>query len=108
MEQEKLVALQESIQKWEKLAEGNGDRAPSQYTCPLCILYHRDGCKDCPVHERTGQQYCRGTPYMDYYYVGSKDNAQKELDFLKSLLPPKAKWIDLDYLEKKEVSPWDK
>ena len=106
MEVETLTALQGSIAKWEAIVDGTGfDSGPEN--CPLCQRF-RDGsgqrvsCKGCPVAEHTGQTGCQGSPYDEYERLNDgeddleatpealKDAAQRELAFLKSLLPKEA------------------
>ena len=99
----KLKALEGSIKKWEKIVDGTGvDEGGSN--CPLCKLYHR--CNPCPVAETVNKKGCCGTPWVEWRIHGFKRHttgffcfslkvecptckrlAQKELDFLKSILP---------------------
>lgn len=114
MDEKTLTALQGSIAKWEEIVNGTGydDGADN---CPLCVLFigadasepewAQDGCFGCPVSNAVNAQGCSQTPYSkwskyqsdDGRYNGpersvfngrSKELAQAELDFLKSLLPP--------------------
>lgn len=110
MDEKTLTALQGSIAKWQRILEGgieNGYR-----DCPLCELFFNDDedgdgidtCAGCPVSERAGMDCCSGTPYEEWsnyqwknraerevgsrvFDEKSKQMAQSELDFLKSLLP---------------------
>lgn len=96
-------ALELSIVKWEKNLEAARelrfkDVKTSEIDCPLCDLFIRNGCGGCPVSERTGTGYCRGTPYDRVYkaYIDKdEDNivsaCEDELAFLKSLLPKEEK-----------------
>lgn len=98
-----LKALRGSIKKWERIATGKGIDKGGE-NCPLCQLFilPNDSCAGCPIATRTKQSDCHGTPYMEWHDVnpwpedagGRKATtkahraaAQKELDFLKSLLP---------------------
>ena len=105
-------ALLESIQHWERLA--NGESEKGEWTgpddCSLCKMFaewHRGyelNCEGCPVYEKTGEHGCWNTPHermsdlcntaqteiemerlkdTTEFYVA----AQAELEFLKSLLP---------------------
>lgn len=60
--------------------------------CPLCTQFYLAECCGCPVYEATKQSGGHGTPYMAYSQkerdAGDVTQAQKELNFLKSLLPP--------------------
>jgi hypothetical protein len=105
MDAKTLEALKASIAKWERNAEA---KTPAEYRtqdidCPLCGLFIFPGsCLNCPVYERTGQQFCRGTPYRSAaaarYDWGAHPHVDKcrdtahaaardEVAFLKSLLP---------------------
>lgn len=92
MDAETLQALRASIQKWERIVAGTERESESQ--CPLCEKFcvnSRDYCRGCPVAEKTGQRHCDGTPYYDFRDDGqSSVDAQREVDFLKSLLPHEA------------------
>jgi hypothetical protein len=90
MDDRTLEALRGSIKKWEKIVEGTGEDAGTD-NCPLCHLFYNDDeimCKGCPVAEAVDFPGCVSTPYMLYYDNPTKENAQRELDFLISLLPP--------------------
>lgn len=104
---EEREALDGSIAKWRAIAAGthkNGGAAD----CPLCQLFNpyqqhqrhmpssesvAAGCVGCPVAARTGQSFCRGSPYEEY--ENSEDLpisdetmrgiAERELAFLESL-----------------------
>lgn len=102
MEPETLEALKGSIKKWEAIVAGpepSHDIGPN--ACPLCAKFNwvvnldvPQGCRGCPVQESTGNYGCIGTPYQDYEDAEGDDDpermflhAQREVDFLKSLLP---------------------
>lgn len=95
MDARTLEALKGSIKKWEGIAlelkENHGT-----HDCPLCQLFHGGRCEGCPVKERTGLDCCDGTPYWDYVRYADEYGtvsgyalaiADKELEFLRSLLP---------------------
>ena len=106
-----LKALKGSIRKWERIVAGTGvDKEASD--CPLCELYKHDvfitdtDCQNCPVSQKTGNPYCEGSPYDDWrrmptyhdvpipdmsHSIRANQIAQKELEFLKSLLPEEEK-----------------
>lgn len=94
MDTKTLEALRGSIRKWEKIVDGTEmDRGLDN--CPLCRIFHgvfrtddKYGCFGCPVAEAVYDTCCEGTPYNDYNRTPTKENAQRELDFLISLLPP--------------------
>lgn len=104
MKKKTLVALKGSIEKWEKIVAGKGkDRGTEN--CPLCKLFwaQKQTCQYCPVERISKRGCCENTPY-DAWNVWkentekdrvvdkqSKQLAQAELDFLKSLLPENEK-----------------
>jgi hypothetical protein len=91
------AALLGSIKKWRGVADG---KVPDlgMDNCPLCQLFIRNQCRDCPVSESTGVWMCKRTPYGEWsidgpgqgHYAETKRDrklALAELKFLKSLLP---------------------
>jgi hypothetical protein len=101
MDERTLEALKGSIAKWERMAaEGDDYKDGGVDDCPLCREFHprffigKDGCEGCPVREKTGLNYCAGSPHEDYIDSDTDDEAQEfiraELDFLRSLLPAEA------------------
>jgi hypothetical protein len=96
MDEQTLFALKGSIAKWESIVAGTGTNEGTE-NCPLCHLFHsnyaaidKNCCDGCPVFAKTGRRACMGTPYIEYDDNPTKENAQREVDFLKSLLPPAA------------------
>jgi Pyruvate/2-oxoacid:ferredoxin oxidoreductase delta subunit len=113
MDKKVLTVLKGSIKKWERIVEGTGKDLGS-LNCPLCRLFSRRGyiirsrrgyrirgeyCDGCPIYEKVKRRYCEETPYD--LWVKHRDDclescetceiherlAEKELKFLKSLLP---------------------
>jgi hypothetical protein len=104
MDARTLEALKASIAKWERNAVAT---TPAEYKtgevdCQLCYLFiYPDSCEGCPVFLKSGERYCRSTPYMSASsaraYWGSTQStdlrdrahaaARDEVAFLKSLLP---------------------
>lgn len=103
MDAKTLEALKASIAKWERNAEA---KTPTEYRigesdCPLCSLFiYPDRCEGCPVFDRTGERFCKGTPYIvasslrTWWSAGDEGfrrranaAARDEVAFLKSLLP---------------------
>ena len=98
--------IERSIEHWEKLRDDPlTSEKPTSMWCALCDEYFHQRCRDCPIEERTGEDRCDNTPYSDAYIAWEdwknclKDeeedlrqefevHAQKELDFLTSLLQP--------------------
>jgi len=95
MDARTLKALKASIAKWERNAviENTDDATMGPVDCPLCVLFHLNGCVDCPVFSE-GHYQCDGTPYDAAYSAWRNDKltdfldaAREEVAFLKSLLP---------------------
>lgn len=107
MDRETYDALQASIRHWEAnvAAEEPHDVAVKGNACALCHLFVIDyggNCKGCPVREATGWAHCDGTPWhraadaaqywRDYPNARGgraefRQAAQRELDFLRALVP---------------------
>ena len=104
MTKQNITAVKASIKHWERMRDNkpqNGEMPTDEY-CPLCLLYFDEECEGCPIMSKTDDGRCRGTPYRDAYDAWQdndgtfsspafKTAAQKEIDFLKSLLPKKVK-----------------
>lgn len=94
-----LKALKQSIAHWTRLSTGKPRKGetPTWVYCSLCKLYLNDKkCIGCPVQFQTKKISCDGTPYQEAFYTWKKFGidsfefkkaAEKELGFLKSLLP---------------------
>lgn len=95
-----LAALRGSIAKWRDIVAGTAEDKGNE-NCPLCSLFLSKNCTGCPVSVASGQVHCWGTPYQKWcavigytkqryaYNATSRAAAQAELDFLRSLLPPR-------------------
>jgi hypothetical protein len=107
MDAKTLKALKGSIRKWERIIDGKGIEDGNE-NCPLCkLFYWTVDCRGCPVSKKTKINCCSKTPYDEWHdHQTDKHNkfeelkircetckklAQKELDFLKSLLSKKVK-----------------
>lgn len=60
-----MTALVKSIKKWEKIVAGRG-KDHGVWNCALCQVYYNDGCRGCPVFEKTERTCCENTPYDDW------------------------------------------
>jgi hypothetical protein len=110
MNEKTLKALKESIEHWKRLAKGTEGEDYGGPECALCKKFNHfvnenipleDSCKGCPVFQKTGEKYCRDTPYElieteEDSYTHRSDFiktevfqllAQEEVKFLESLLP---------------------
>lgn len=60
--------LELSIEKWRDIIDGTGKDLSDQ-NCALCeknSFPHKSNCDGCPVKEKTGENWCLGTPYIEY------------------------------------------
>ena len=107
--EQKIKAVEKSIQKWENIVAGHGaDFGP--LNCECCKTHNRD-CTHCLVHAYSGG-CCSNTPYNDWLYHHQvahselfplrhaerivkcynplcpkcKEIAQREVDFLERVL----------------------
>jgi hypothetical protein len=105
MDTKVLEALKGSIKKWEAIINEDGlDKMG--INCPLCQYSWIRGnslCDSCIISEKTSETNCDGTPHEDWVIHQNtahdtevymkiccpecKMLAEKELAFLKSLLP---------------------
>ena len=101
-------ALRASIKKWKKNAKAKSplDVKLGRRDCPLCVLIEPhaiQSCGGCPIYTATKQHFCRGNHAYNDALTARNDwrdevkskflrkrfriHAQKEVDFLESLLP---------------------
>lgn len=91
MKPEVKEALKQSIKHWEKNTQFYkiDDLALGRQDCALCGLFNSDTtfhiyrCVGCPISEVTGQNYCRGTPYVhvERLYQDSCENCAENEDY---------------------------
>ena len=116
MNKRTIKAIQRSItDKWIPIRD-DGKIDDGWTDCPLCGMFFNydnpdESCNGCPVKQKTGNHGCDGTPYEEWVnkhleernkIEDKKDSflyewtahspefkkiAQKEIDFLNSLLP---------------------
>jgi hypothetical protein len=107
MTEEALTALKKSIEHWEKIVAGDEAEIHriGMRGCALCEAFHpyfysfwekdeNHACRGCPVAQRTGEGFCIDTPYEEFenskWEPGTPEFqrfAERELSFLRSLLP---------------------
>lgn len=124
MDKATLNALRGSIGHWAENAESEEwyEHAVTAWSCDLCVAFNpyyishdtikagieakKIGCTGCPVFEKTGQGYCKDTPYADAAHaheewewqaadtperewsaIKFKVHAERMRDFLIDLLP---------------------
>lgn len=106
MKRKTLIALQGSIEKWEKIVNCE-DVDKRNSNCPLCKRFSMDCCRGtkeieyCPIANQSGMLYCAETPYDMWSEVANVNKvgdlvnanaltqqaAEAELAYLQSLLP---------------------
>jgi len=93
MNDKQIEKIKESIDCWEKIADGKEQKHGAD-DCPCCIEWFESDCEGCPIKESTGKYLCSGTPYiefikndMDVSTEGGRSAARKMIEFLRSLLP---------------------
>ena len=75
-----MIALEESIEKWKKIANGDGvDNGVED--CALCKLHRRNLCTNCPIQIKTSNRFCKETPYDEWsnhqYNIHGKNFSRK-------------------------------
>ena len=99
--QEVVDTIKDLIKKWELIAGGKGSDKGIQ-NIPLCQIFLRGNCINCPIFQKTSREACKNTPYDnwlghhdEYHHFSSPRRvrcekchklAQEELNFLKNLL----------------------
>lgn len=75
-----MVALQQSIIKWENNVQLCKEGSAKAHTCPLCMLFYNfenyaeeDCCIGCPI-EKAKNRYCEDTPYDDVIFCSEVAN----------------------------------
>lgn len=121
-----LKALKASIEHWKRMRDSDTRKEkPYSTYCALCCLFISNNCLGCPVRDATRLSGCHGSPYnaaeiaWHRHYMAEETNqgepylkkvwreaAQKEIDFLESLIPLEEQLKDSIALEqaKKETT----
>ena len=78
MNERAATALQQSIEIWNRRANGEFFSATTA-ACPLCELFWNDGCLGCPVYT-AGHFRCANTPcdLYDYFLDDLCDDGEAE------------------------------
>lgn len=59
--------MESSVRKWERIIEGKSSDG-GVLDCPPCRIFYLLVCIGCPIAEYTGQKFCKGSPYVDWYW----------------------------------------
>lgn len=78
-------AWEMSLNKWWLHFQHPGKIKENYANCGLCHLFRDSICQYCPIVAETEKNYCISTPYDAYADNPTKENAEKELNFLVSL-----------------------
>lgn len=96
-----LIALDKSIEHWERMHQNKPrkDEIPNSVNCALCDRFNIDYVEPCqtirgekcPVYLKTGKHFCKSTPYSKAFETFGTPKFTKEaakmILFLKSLRP---------------------
>lgn len=79
------------FERWNPIALGC-HKDDGIHDCPLCEKYLNNECINCPIREKTKQEYCKGTPYVRFVNALPSEKytfIEEETEFLISLLDKK-------------------
>jgi hypothetical protein len=62
----KVRIMAASVKKWQRIIDGKGSDG-GVLDCPPCRIYYMLICIGCPIAEYTGQKFCKGSPYGEWY-----------------------------------------
>ena len=65
MDNEAKEALGNSVLKWFKVLSTQ-ELEKGARDCPLCELYIDQDCMFCPIPNKVGKRFCKGTPYIGW------------------------------------------
>ncbi len=63
----KIRIMKASVAKWERIINGKGTDG-GVLDCPPCRIFYLLVCTGCPISGYTGKKFCKGTPYIDWYW----------------------------------------
>lgn len=120
MEIKARQALLDSIAHWQDVVDDPVNTKTGPHDCALCEVFNNDfrgagtECQGCPVMEKTGKSFCKGSPYgtfagrrMDFGKNGIEGcfrvtvddlrlAARNELEFLQDLLPEDEVYVTVE------------
>jgi len=64
---DKISIMKSSVKKWEGIIAGKRSDG-GVLDCPPCRLFYVLVCIGCPISAYTGKKFCKGTPYVDWYW----------------------------------------
>lgn len=63
----KIKIMQASVAKWNRIIEGRNSDG-GVLDCPPCRIFYILVCTGCPIAEFTGKKFCKGSPYIPWYW----------------------------------------
>jgi hypothetical protein len=63
----RIKVMESSVRKWERIIAGKSSDG-GVLDCPPCRIYYMLVCYGCPIAEFTGKKFCKGSPYVDWYW----------------------------------------
>lgn len=73
-----LIALAKSVAHWNAIKAEI--EFPDCNSCPLCNLYFKNSCLNCPIEQETGASLCENTPYRDAADAFYGENEYESVD----------------------------
>ena len=59
--------MEASVTKWQRIIDGQRTDG-GVLDCPPCRIYYMLVCTGCPIANYTGKKFCKGSPYVEWYY----------------------------------------
>ena len=63
----KIKIMEASVTKWNRIIEGRRSDG-GVLDCPPCRIFYVLICTGCPIAEYTGKRFCKGSPYVPWYW----------------------------------------
>jgi hypothetical protein len=63
----KISIMEASVRKWNRILAGKGSDG-GVLDCPPCRIFYVLICVGCPIAQYTGKKFCKGSPYIDWYW----------------------------------------
>lgn len=62
-----ITIMESSVAKWDRIINKKGSDG-GILDCPPCRIYYWLVCLGCPIAQHSGKKFCKGTPYVDWYW----------------------------------------
>ena len=70
---DKIKIMEASVQKWNRIIAGKSSDG-GIVDCPPCRIFYLLVCYGCPIAAYTGQKFCKGSPYPEWYWHHINDH----------------------------------